>query len=259
VIEARTGLQARAENAEEQLLRLRRWMYLWIALGAVIVLVVVGFLFAIAGDLEHIDDNLQSASGAVAGAEGDTDPLPAHIERINRSLVRVDRALESIPTRADQINANLDGVSGTLVNVEIPLADTSTVLADVSGTLDGTQGALAGTEPSLVQASGRLVEVRGLAGGIRDRLVLAQRPGSLGTEAIWRRVRFINGGRFVRRSNPYGLRAIRSDTRLVVPQLIQVNGHLESACQVIPPFIQPQLPPLIQPQAPPPSDGGSRC
>ena len=239
---------------------LLRWMYLWIALGAAIVLVVAGFLFAIAGSLESINSNLEEASEAVAGAESDTEPLPEYVERINEALARVDSALEPIPQQADRIAANLDGVSGTLSSVESELTPTSASLLDVSGALDTTTGLLGGTERQLNDAAGDLTSIRSLAMAIDATLRAGQSRRSLGTEAIWRRVRFANGGRFLIDRNEHGLRSIEGDAEGITRGLTDVNTHLESTCRAIPPVLPPtQLGDGLLPGAPAQDDGEPRC
>ena len=64
-----------------------RWMWIWITVAVLVVLVVIGFLFGIARALESIDSALFEADNAVAGADGDVRPLPAHIQDINANLI----------------------------------------------------------------------------------------------------------------------------------------------------------------------------
>src|SRR5215213_7468518 len=65
-------------------------MWIWITLGILIVIVVIGFLLGIASALESIERGLAEADHAVTGAKGDVVPLPTHIERINAALGRAD-------------------------------------------------------------------------------------------------------------------------------------------------------------------------
>ncbi len=287
--------------------RVKQWLYVWIAVGLLVVLVVVGFLFGIANALEQIDGGLQEASSAVGGVRGDVEPLPTYIQRINASLGRVDTALKPLSGQADTIVGNLGTINGTLGSVENSLSGTSGLLVDsggklrtISGSLVSTSGSLVSTSGSLVstsgllgdsegrlrtisgslvdvnrtlgttngtlrRASGDLISVFVLAGRINHRLVLAEIPQSEGTNAIWRHVRFLNGGRFLdartrppsarssdpdqRRAvrlepptilnggrftglpNPKGLDVVKGDTGNIVPALGDVNTHLDSICR----------------------------
>src|SRR5919202_2572452 len=118
----------------------KRWMYIWITVGVLVVLVVVGFLFGIAGALESIDHRLAEARDAVAGARSDTDPLPGYVQGINTTLARVDGALKPIPAQADSINANLSSIAGHLHATEGSLGHTSASLDETSGLLTDTSG-----------------------------------------------------------------------------------------------------------------------
>ena len=99
--------------------------------------------------------------------------------------------------------------------------------------------------PSLSDTAGRLVSVRGLADKINTTLNNAQSVNSLGTNGIWRRVRFINGGPFRRPGDPddqdnslagpgqntKGLSPVETDTSNIKGGLTQVNIHLTSICE----------------------------
>jgi hypothetical protein len=113
------------------------------------------------------------------------------------------------------------------------------------------------TSGSLVDTSRTLVDVRTLAGRISTTLVGAQSRNSLGTNAIWRRVRFINGGPFLRGgsdedtnltgadSNPNGLSAVLNDADSILTGLRNVNTHLTSICEA--PVLQTPLPGYVRP------------
>jgi hypothetical protein len=256
-----------------------RWMWIWITLGILIVIVVIGFLLGIASALESIERGLAEADHAVTGAKGDVVPLPTHIERINAALGRVDDALKPIPGQATTIGARLHSIRGTLGSVEGSLVSTDGSLGDTEGSLHDTSGSLVDTEGHLTRTSGSLVDTEGAllgtegslrdtSGSLRDtsgtldqvearltdirrttdaiqsRLVLAQSARSLGTNAIWRRVRFLNGGSFSDngRVNRAGLRFIERDTDGIRAQLLQVSKHLTSICTKVP----VNLPALVQ-------------
>ncbi|HWC25399.1 MAG TPA: hypothetical protein VG474_02345 [Solirubrobacteraceae bacterium] len=271
--------EPRAREAQTVL----RWMYAWITIGVVVVLVVIGFLFAIANNVEAIDDNLEEAAEAVRGVESDVEPLPARIEEVNATLGRVEAELDPLPELANRVVVNLSSIDGSLRSVEATLnatestlnrtvallVDTEKSLVDVRTTLVDTDDALESTQPSLVDtrralvdtesrldgATSDLFDIRALTTRIAGELNEAQERESRGTNGIWRRVRFLNGGAFIRQENPRGLRSVERDTTRVVGGLSEVNKHLESACLVIPPLDNPLrlLLPPSEPSPPPPA------
>ena len=270
-----------------------RWLWIWITVGALVVVVVIGFLIGIVSSLASIDENLFEADAAVTGIAGDAAPLPDSIETINTNLRRIDASLKPIPDQADNILGELGSIrgrlgsidsslvdtdasladtdaslvdtsgqlgnitgllvdtSGTLGTIDSSLVDTSGTLQEISPTLDTVSGTLRGISPSLDDTSGELVSVRRLASRIDDTLEDAQRsratePSSaeaLGTNGIWRRVRFLNGGAFDRPgedednalvgpgANPAGLLTVRDDAVNINGGLNQVNEHLDSICK----------------------------
>ena len=262
-----------------------RWLWVWITVGALVVVVVIGFLIGIVGSLESIDDNLFEADRAVAGAGADVRPLPTYVQSINQNLTQIDRALKPIQGQAGDILGSLRSIngrlgnverslvnttgslvntsgllvntSGQLVNINGLLANTAGTLVTVSGSLVGTAGTLgtvsntlvgtAGTlgriSTSLIDTTRNLVSIRQLAQRIDVTLKDAQRVDTLGTNAIWRRVRFINGGPFQRGGNdqdtslagpgenPNGLAPIKADAGNILGGLREVNKHLTSICR----------------------------
>ncbi len=260
-----------------------RWLWIWITIAALVVVVVIGFLLGIVGSLKDIDEGLFEADNAVSGAGGDTKPLPGHIQNINGNLTKIDTSLKPITGQADEILSALRSIRGSLVSVDGSLKDTSgslvdtsgsltdtsgqlgnitSLLVDTSGTLGGissslisTTGLLGRISPSLVDTANELVSIRGLAGSIDGELKLAQSVNSLGTNAIWRRVRFLNGGSFRGAPsaadrggpapNPNGLRPIVGDADNILTGLRSVNRQLTSICQA--PVLTIPLPGLITP------------
>jgi hypothetical protein len=258
-------------------------MWIWITIGALVVVVVVGFLLGIVGALEDIDDGLFEADNAVSGAGSDTKPLPNHIQNINGNLTKIDTSLKPISGQATDILSALRSINGSLVNVNSSLKDTSGslvntsnsltdtsgtlgnitgLLVDTSGTLGNISGSLVDTtgllgriSPSLVDTANQLVSVTSVAGSIDTTLTRAQSVNSLGTNAIWRRVRFLNGGSFRGAAstassggpdpNENGLRPVLGDANQILTGLRSVNSHLTSVCQA--PVLTIPVPGLIAP------------
>lgn len=180
------------------------WMWTWVTIGALVVVVVVGYLLGITSALNNIDSNLATVDEAVTGAGGDVTPLPDHIQNINGSLTSIDTALQPVPGQADQIIAALTSINGTLQRVDASLKDTSS---------------------SLVNTDGVLKTVLNTARTIQGVLVDAEDPPDrLGTENIHQRVSVANSV----------LTAAKGDTGNILSQLVQVNEHLDSVCRAIP-------------------------
>ena len=262
-----------------------RWLWIWITIGALVVVVVVGFLLGIVSSLESIDKGLFSADRDVHRIEGETKPLPTYIQNINGNLTQIDTALKPIRGQARQIQGALTSIQGSLTSVNRSLIDTSASLVDTSsrlgnitgllvntsgtlgtissqlistsGTLQIVSGSLVQTAASLVDTSNAVGNIRTQAGRIDTTLKNAQRIQSNGTNAIWRRVRFLNGGVFRRAGNDQdsndliqgggiptstpsrsfpatpntsGIRSVEADANQILQGLIQVNLHLNSIC-----------------------------
>lgn len=235
----------------------RRWLYIWIAIGVVVVLVVIGFLIPISSSLRSIDTGLDHTLPPVKGVRSDVDPLAADIDRVNSSLAQIHTQLRPLPGQARQVIGHLDSIDTSLAHGEGALSHTAGtlrhtngVLRDTAGTLDSTSGRLVDTEHgltavqtrladvagTLVTLSGTLEKTLGLAGSIEHTLVKAQLPSSQGSEAIWRRVQVLNGGRFDDRSpvNDKGLRSVNATGQRIDSALGQVNAHLQSICESVP-------------------------
>ncbi|HEX6596923.1 MAG TPA: hypothetical protein VF045_08305 [Acidimicrobiales bacterium] len=205
----------RVRQGDDQATFLSRWLRVWVILLTVVVLVVVVYLIIITNTLASINGNLATADRAVTGAGGNTQTLPAQVDRINGALAAIDPALKPIPGQADQIIANLTSINDKLTTVDGSLKDTSSVLVTVLGQVNS----------------------------IRDLLIDADDPPDrLGVQNIHRRVTAINGrgspvqgvaaggggcGEFCTGEN---LHTAEADASNILAGLVSVNGHLNSIC-----------------------------
>lgn len=266
-----------------------RWLWIWITVGFLVVVVVVGFLLGIVSALKSINSGLFEANASVTGIGAEANPLPGYIQHINRNLTSIDTALKPISGQANQIVGALSSIHGTLAQVDGSLKDTSgslvntsgslvnttnslvstggmlttisSSLVGTSGTLSGIAGSLVDTSHKLVTISGSLVDtsnklvtVRGQARTINRTLINAETVRTNGTQAIWRRVRFANGGAFSGAfgtqlggpgANPNGLTPVKGDADSILGGLVQVNKHLLSICNA--PVLGLPLPGLVTP------------
>ena len=194
--------------------------------------------------------SIRGRLGSIDSSLGDTD---ASLVNTDASLVNTDASLVDTSGQLGNITGLLVDTSGTLVTISGSLDDTSGTLQGISPSLVDTSRKLRVISPSLVDTSDELVSVRSLATRIDTTLKDAQRsqasdPPSaeaLGTNGIWRRVRFLNGGPFEREgdandedteltgpgNNPNGLLPVRTDALEITGGLVQVNEHLTSICE----------------------------
>jgi hypothetical protein len=139
-----------------------RWLTVWVALSAVVILVVVVYLVFISNALSSINSGLAVAQRAVAGAGGHTKTLPSQIQGINTSLGGIDQALRPIPAQGNQIATNLTSIEGNLTSIDGSLKNTSPMLSQVGGALVGVSGSLVSTTGMLNNTAGSLVSTTGL-------------------------------------------------------------------------------------------------
>jgi hypothetical protein len=205
----------RVRQGDDQATFLSRWLRVWVILLTVVTLVVVVYLIIITNTLASINGNLATANRAVTGAGGNTQTLPAQVDRINGALAAIDPALKPIPGQADQIIAALTSINDKLTNTDASLKDTSSVLVTVLGQVNS----------------------------IRDLLIDADDPPDrLGVQNIHRRVAAINGsgspsigtaaggggcGEFC---TDHNLTTAEADASNILAGLVSVNGHLNSIC-----------------------------
>ena len=202
-----TAMRNRAGSAREtdSSQFLKKWITVWVALLAIVTLVVVVFLVTITNSLASINGSLAVADEAVTGAGGDVKTLPGEVDTVNASLGGIDPNLKPIPGQADAIIASLTSINSKLTTTDNSLKDTTGVLSTV---LNQT-------------------------GDIRGVLVDADDPADrLGVQNIHQRVAFANGtgntGSFG--TNPSSLAAAEGDTTNILGQLQQVNKSLRGIC-----------------------------
>ena len=205
----------RVRHGDDQATFLSRWLRVWVILLTVVVLVVVVYLIIITNTLASINGNLATADRAVTGAGGNTQTLPAQVDRINGALAAIDPALKPIPGQAQEIIANLTSINDKLTTTDASLKETSSILVTVLGQVNS----------------------------IRDLLIDADDPPDrLGVQNIHRRVDAINGrhsqsigiaaggggcGEFCTSEN---LHTAEADAANILAGLVSVNGHLNSVC-----------------------------
>jgi len=185
---------------------LKKWITVWVALLAIVTLVVVVFLVTITNSLASINGSLAVADDAVSGAGGDVVTLPAAVDTVNASLGGIDPNLKPIPGQADAIIGSLRSINDKLTNVDRSLVDTSAVLSTVLGQTGTILGVLVDADDP---------------------------PDGFGVQNIHQRVALLNGngdtGRFG--TNPNNLVNSRNDTQTITSLLVNVNTELKGICR----------------------------
>jgi hypothetical protein len=223
------------------------WLGVWIAAGFVVLFTMVAYLLGIVGHLESIDHNLTEASRAVGGAGGNVKPLPSYIADVNAKLASIDEALEPVPGATRDISGSLVGMRGNLEKVDTSLKTTSGSLTTTAGALSGTSGLLSDTAKALIGTSTSLVDtatvLKSLAASLADtsnvlrsvadvgaQILTTLRhtqsnPDKTGTEDLWKAADI---------GLPIRAEAEKDSANIVVG-LTDVNKHLKSICNQMPP------------------------
>ena len=203
-----TAMRARGASARDtdSSQFLKKWITVWVALLAIVTLVVVVFLVTITNSLASINGSLAVADEAVSGAGGDVVTLPSAVDTVNASLGGIDPNLKPIPGQADAIIGSLRSINDKLTNVDRSLVDTSSVLSTVLGQTGTISGILVDADDP---------------------------PDGFGVQNIHQRVALLNGngetGRFG--TNPNNLAASRADTAQITTLLQNINTELRGICR----------------------------
>jgi len=232
-----------------------------------------GALKPISGEANQIVGALSSISGGLGQVQGSLVNTTGSLVNTSGSLVNTSGSLVNTSGSLVNTSGSLRNTSGSLVDTSNSLVDTSGTLGTISSSLVGISGTLNGVSGSLVDVSNRLVTiagslnntssklvaVRGKTQAINTTLTRAETVNTLGTQAIWRRVRFANGGPFIRPGgndfdnslrgpggNPNGLTPVRLDADMILFGLGPVNLHLNSICRA-PVLNTATLPTLVRP------------
>ena len=132
---------ARSGDVASQTGYVARWTSVFTTIGILVVVVVIGFLLGIISALEAIDRSLAVTTNNVTSINSDVDPLPAHVDTINKTLDSIDVALKPIPAQADSIIGSLTSINGKLQTIDTSAASTAGILVTALGglqTIDGT-------------------------------------------------------------------------------------------------------------------------
>lgn len=134
---------ARSGDVASQTGYVARWTSVFTTIGILVVVVVIGFLLGIISALEAIDRSLAVTTGNVTSINSDVDPLPAHVDTINKTLDSIDVALKPIPAQADSIIGSLTDINQKLVTIDASAASTAGLLVtalsglrDIDSTLE---------------------------------------------------------------------------------------------------------------------------
>jgi len=229
-------------------------------------------LNAIDASLKPIPGQANDILGELGSIRGRLGAIDSSLVDTDASLADTDASLVDTDNQLGTISSSLVDTSGTLGTISSSLMDTSGTLQRISPSLVDTSNTLQRISPSLVDTAAELVDVRQLAARIDRTLEDAQRsrasePPSreaLGTNGIWRRVRFLNGGFFERPGDPDdednniadavrlpgagnddGLALIDRDATGILAGLQQVNLHLTSICEA--PILDVAIPGFVDP------------
>lgn len=200
------------------------WLRTWVALAAIVILVVISYLVFISNSLAGINGNLQVARDAVTDVNGNTKTLPGQIDAVNSNLKGINNSLEQVPGQVGDIRTNLTSINETGTTINSSLADTSAQLDQVASDLDATVPKLTTVSGNLTDTSSLLVSILKSTTTIDNDLLAIQGRGPSGVLRVNDNVTSINSA----------LAPTKQDLGDILAGLGVINGHLDDVCRSVP-------------------------
>jgi hypothetical protein len=203
----------------------RRWVNTWVALGAIVVLVVIGYLVFISSSLAKINNDLGIAQDAVVDSEGNMKTLPNQLAVVNSNLKQINTSLAQVPEYATQIRSNLKAVEATSGSTSSSLADASPQLDTVASNLSKASSTLRPVASGLTTTSTLLAQILSGTSKIDSDLAAINGASSrVGIRGLANGVQSISGS----------LGGAESDLGNVLARVQSINGHLYRVCKSAP-------------------------
>lgn len=214
-----------ADSVEDGQHYVRRWTNAWVALGALVVLVVCAYLLVISNSLASINNNLGIAQHAVADSAGNAKTLPGQLATINDNLRKAGSALAPLPAQVGQIQSSLGAIRSNADGISSSLADAAPRLHNVAGNLGTVSSTLQPAASALADTSTLLQHLLSATGGIgADLQAVNGTSPSEGLRGL--------GGKALAVAN--ALRGTGADLGDVLGLVGSVNGHLGRVCTSLP-------------------------
>lgn len=203
----------------------RRWVNTWAALGAIVVLVVIGYLVFISSALAKIDDDLGIAQDAVVDSEGNMETLPGQLSVVNSNLRQIDKSLSRVPGYAAEIRSNLDTVESTSGSTSSSLANAAPRLDTIAEDLSTASSTLRPVASGLTETSTLLAQILlGTDNIDSDLITISGASPRVGIRGLANGVQSISSS----------LRGAESELGDVVGRIGSINGHLLRVCKSAP-------------------------